>query len=604
MKLSFLLPVLLLLLVSVSVPAVAADFAATIDSDHVKSGESVTLNLTLSGAIPQGAPDIGALKQSFTIASQVQSSDIVIGPGTTNTAVHWQLTLIPKSEGRLSIPSVMIKTVAGTLHTTPLTLVVDQGSAPILSEARLDGSVVSISAMASTTKPYQNQSIRYTVRCAVRGNISEVSLSDITINNAIIEQEGKPDVHDEIENGSAVRIVEIHYIVTPLQPGTVIIPSVVLQGKIGTPDVSSVADPFGGGLSSGMQQVMKFLSSFGGEPFSVASNKTQLDVKPPAVTMDPWLPLTSLKLIEDSHISQSVRAGEPLVRKITLLADGAVGSQLPDLEAKQGQKNLRVYADKATTGQDVDKKSGTILGWRKESYTLIPQKAGRLVLPAIKVQWWDIANSKIAIAELPEQLVNVLAVAAPRNSPPAGATATIRFSPVQSSKRYRAPSNVISLLTYGLAAVLAGVMFFAAFWGLRLRRKIGHQRTKDKRVLAGPKPQSGILAPRPVTKWDLDKVRTVEELKNFLRAYLHERHGLSRNASLEKSFTALSNSWAEREKGDVEAVINGIGTALYAGGVVEVEDLKKSSRRILAALNRKSNNRRKDQEKLRCLNPS
>jgi hypothetical protein len=186
MKLPFLFPSLLLL---TSVPAMAADFAATIDSNHVKSGESVTLQLTLSGAKAEGAPDVGALRQSFTIVSQVQSSSIVIGNGTTSTDVRWQLTLLPKREGR-----------------------------QILSEMNLDGSMVSISAMASTTKPYQNQSIRYTVRCTARGNISDVTLGDIDVNNAIVQQEGKPDAHDEIENGSAVRIVEIHYIITPLQP--------------------------------------------------------------------------------------------------------------------------------------------------------------------------------------------------------------------------------------------------------------------------------------------------------------------------------------------------------------------------------------------------
>jgi len=601
MKCPFLFLSLLLL---TSVPALAADFAATIDSNHVNSGESVTLQLTLSGATAKGAPDLGALEQSFTIASQVQSSSIVIGNGTTSTDVRWQLTLIPKREGQLTIPPVMIETGAGVLHTAPLVLEVDHGSVPLSSEVNLGGSLISISAMASTTKPYQNQSIRYTVRCEVRGNISEVSLGDIDVNNAIVQQEGKPDAHDQIENGAPVRIVDFHYIITPLQPGIVIIPPVVLQGKIGTPDISAVTDPFGGGLSRGMQQVMKFLSAFGGEPFSVASNKTQLEVKPPAVTMDPWLPLTSLKLIEDTSISQSVRVGEPLVRKITLLADGAVGSQLPDLEAKQDQKNFRVYADKPATGEDVDKKSGTILGWRKESYTLIPQKVGRLVLPAIKVRWWDIPNNKIATAELPEQVINVLPAAAPQILPAVGVAATGRPVPVKSSKGHSAPSNFGSLALYGLAAVLAGILLLAGIWGLRLQRKIAYRRAFAEQASARKKPQPGVSAPRPVAKWNLDQVRTVEELKNFLQAYVHERYGLSKNASLEKAFSALSTSWAGQEKKELEAVINGIGTALYAGKAVEVEDLKKSSRRVIAALNRKSNNRRKGREKLGYLNPS
>jgi hypothetical protein len=147
-------------------------------------------------------------------------------------------------------------------------------------------------------------------------------------------------------------------------------------------------------------------------------------------------------------------------------------------------------------------------------------------------------------------------------------------------------------------------LLLAGIWGLRLQRKIAYRRASAEQASARKKPQPGVSASRPVAKWNLDQVRTVEELKNFLQAYVHERYGLSKNASLEKAFSAISTSWAGQEKKELEAVINGIGRALYAGKAVEVEDLKKSSRRVIAALNRKSNNRRKGREKLGYLNPS
>jgi hypothetical protein len=584
----------------VPVPALAADFSAAIGSDHVKSGESVSLQLTLSGANAGGAPDISALKQVFTVTSKLQPSNITIGTTAANTKVHWQLSIVPKRGGRLTIPAITIETDSGILRTAPVTLEVDQRSTPIPSQANIYGSTVSVTALAATTTPYQNQSILYTIRSELRGSVSDASLDEISVNNAIVAPEGQPEVRDAFENGSPVKIIEFHFIITPLQPGTLIIPPTVMQGKVRTPDITNM---FGGGPSGKMGQAMNFFSAFGDAPFKVASNEVQLDVKPPATKMDPWLPLTSLRVLEDTTVSQSIQIGEPLVRKITLLADGAVGSQLPDLEARQDHKNFRVYADKPTTGENVDTKSGAILGWRKESYTLIPQKAGPLVLPAIKVRWWDVANNKAAIAELPERVINVLPVAAGQKLSPAGIHAAGRSAPMQSFKRPSVFSFFRSLLLYGLVSVLAGALLVAALWRVRLRHGIRRQETDKAPVFARKQPFRK-LASRLFGENDLDHVRTAEELRNFLQTYLYARRGISKNTSLDKSLPALSKSWTEKQRDDVDAVIKGIGAALYAGKVIDMDDLKKRCRRIITALNRETKNNRKDRQRLGSLNPT
>lgn len=474
-------------------------------------------------------------------------------------------------------------------------------AAPISSQINIDGSTVSISALVSSARPYQNQSIRYTVKCVMRGNISDASLGDIGVSNAIVEQQGKPDVHDEVENGATFRVIEFHFIVTPLQPGEITIPSAVMQGKIRTPDIAVGASQFGDGLSRAMRQAMSFFSAFDDAPFSVASNAVQLEVKPPAAAMDPWLPLTSLRIMEDTGTLQTVKVGEPLSRKITLLADGAVGGQLPDLEAKQDHRNFRVYADKPTTGEDVDQKGGLILGWRKESYTLMPQRSGQLVLPAIKVRWWDIVNNKVAVAELPERVVSVLPATVVQNAPPA--VATRRAMPMQSPRAGSAVLNAGSLILYGLVAVLGSVLLFAAFWGARLWHK--RERRKIGSVVAGAPaiPQQRKSAPRRYAGRNLEHVRTAEDLREVLQAHVHERRGISKNTSLEISLSALSRSWAGPDRDDVDVVVKGIGAALYGGKAVDMEDLKKRARRIMAALKKEPRGSELGGKKLQDLNP-
>lgn len=471
--------------------------------------------------------------------------------------------------------------------------------APASSQMTADGSMVSVSAKAGTATPYQNQSIQYTIRCVVRGSIFDLSLSDISVSSAIVEPQGKPVVHDQIENGVAVRVAEFRYIVTPLQPGKMTIPPVTLQGKFETPDLASVRGAFGENNSSGLRQILNFFSAFGGQTFSVTSNSTTLDVKAPAARLDPWLPLTSLKIIDDIDTSQAVRAGEPLTRKLTLLADGAAGSQLPDLESQQGDADFKVYADKPATGEDIDEKSGAILGWRKESYSLVALKPGRLVLPAIKLSWWDTVNNKIATTEVPERVLNILPGAAVQNAPAAGATA--RLAPAQ-PQHHAVPVQTGRLLLYGFFGMLAFGLLYALFRWVKRWRKDG--RSEATALIVMPQKRNlGEPASGSVLKGALKKVRTAEELKDFLQAYACEHWGAAKNASLETIFAALSDSLPEPENEDATVIAREIAAALYGGKAANVEDLKRRCMRVMAALGKgiRGQGRR---QKLPSLNPS
>lgn len=582
--------------------AIAANFTAALDRSRIGQGENVTLQLTLSGTKAKGDPDIGVLKQFFTIVSQAQSSDITIINGAASFSIGWQFTLSPKREGQITIPSVKIETESGTLRTAPVTLNVGGASPQTSPPMSAGGGAISLTAKASTTTPYQNQPILYTIHCVVRGDISDAALSDISIGNAIVQREGRPAVHDEVEKGATVRVVELHFIITPLQPGIITVPPAVLKGKIETPSLAATADPFGGGFmfSPGTRQALNFFSAFGGEPFTIASNTTVLNVKPPARAMDPWLPVKSLTIKEDTDGPQQARVGEPLMRKIILSAEGAVGSQLPDTEVQQDQADFRVYADKPATGENVDEKTGAIFGWRKESYSLVPQKPGRLVLPAIRVAWWDIVNNKLATAELPKRIVDVLpgvvvqkpVVASPDATKKSRSVARGPSIPVQSSPAQTASSNAVFLILCGLAGVLTAALFI--FWWLR-RGSTRPSATAPKIAIANKDIE------KPLAEQALKHVRTAEELKSFLQTYAHEHWGVSENASLERIFAPLRNSRAQQ---DIEIVIERIGGALYAGKSVDVEDLKRRCRRIIAVQRKQTRGNRKGAEKLPLLNPS
>ncbi len=476
------------------------------------------------------------------------------------------------------------------------------------AQTDVEGGRISVTAKANTVTPYQNQPVLYTVRVVVRAAISKMSASDIDITNAIVEATSSADVSDEFEHGRPVRVAEFHYIITPLQAGKMTIPAVVLEGEFQAPNLAPLADPSGSSaVSSATRQALDFFSTYGAETFHIASNATVLNVKPPVAAMDPWLPLTSLKISEKIDASQSVHVGDPVTRKITLSATGAVGSQLPDIGALQQFGNFRAYADRPVMGENFDSKTAVISGWRTDSYSVIAQGAGALVLPAVRISWWDVVNNRAAIAELPERVLRILPA---KTAQGLSVNGDHSQDPQQAGKsRQRQPhwlqnafADIGLALPYaGISVVIAALLFGAFRWGEPKRKILRLKETAFAaiKVRTGPpNVTSGMFSGGA-----LKDVQTAEELKIFLQAYAHRHWGTPKNALLEKIFSISPDSRAKPDD-DVKALTEKIDAALYAGGTADVEDLKKRFRRIIKAPRTRAKNSRENREELSILNPS
>lgn len=472
------------------------------------------------------------------------------------------------------------------------------------AQTDVGGGRISVTAKADTTTPYQNQPVLYTVRVVVRAGISKMSASNIDITNAIVEETGSADVSDAVEHGRPVKVAEFHYIITPLQAGKMTIPAVVLDGEFQAPNL----DPSGNSaVSSATQQALNFFSTYGAETFHIASNATVLNVKPPVAAMDPWLPLTSLKISEKVDASRSVHVGEPVTRKITLSATGAVGSQLPDTGAQQQFGNFKAYADRPVMGENFDSKTAVISGWRTDSYSVIARSAGPLVLPAVRISWWDVVNNRAAIAELPERVLHILPAKTAQALPVNGDHAQDQQQAGKSQQKQphwlqNAFADIGRALPYaGVSVVIAALLFGAFRWGEPKRNIL---RFKDAAFAAmNVKTGAPNVASGMSVGGALKDVQTPEELKIFLQAYSHRHWGTPKNASLERIFSISPDSRTKLDD-DVEALTKKIGAALYAGDTADVEDLKKRSRRVIKALGARAESSRGNREELSILNPS
>jgi len=221
-------------------------------------------------------------------------------------------------------------------------------------------------------------------------------------------------------------------------------------------------------------------------------------------------------------------------------------------------------------------------------------------LPAIRVAWWDVVNNKLATAELLKRIVDVLPGVAIQKPVIAGGGATgarraiVRksFAPVQAFLVKIVSAKTAFPILHGLIGVLTVLLSLFVFLRLRPQRKVYRSKTvapEDKR------------AEKPIAEGALKRVRTAEELKDFLQAYAYEHWCAPKNASLETIFFPLRNSRAGQ---DIETVAREIGAALYASKAVDLEDLKTRCRRIITVQRKHARGNQKGGEKLPLLNPS
>jgi hypothetical protein len=491
---------LIFLFLVLSSSTFSAEFTASVDRTTIPLNESITLNLTLKDSSPKGTPSIDVLESLFTIHSQQKSHHTTILNGQMTSNNHWKLVLIPKNEGEVTIPSITIDTNSGVLSSQPITIHVTKRDSNKSSEST-DNHALNLSAEASLSKPYKNESFTYTVKLTSEQNLANIQIQKISVEETIIETIGEPKVYQQVINGVNRVIVEFNYLITPLKAGSLKIPPTLIQGQIVTsrkPSSSSLFDDDFTHFSAmfGLSQL---------QPFAIKTGETFLDVQPVVADVTPWLPAKSLKIEESWDDSQLFREGEPFHRGITIVAEGVKSSQLPNLgDMQTGQYAFKSYADKPELRDEI--KEGSVIGYRKEQYTLIPQESGALVLPEISIVWWDVVKKERVISHLPSRTVQILPAPENRakNEVALGDQPSLMASKTEVEVIKRDP--ILYVLIIGLAILLVAAMA----WGIILQKKI-------KQITGTPSIPAVPLAPSilPVVKVETPKKNKNEKLPDL-----------------------------------------------------------------------------------------
>jgi hypothetical protein len=463
------------------------EFTATVNRNQIHLGEHLILNLSLKDTSAKSAPSVQALNASFAIASQQQTSNTVIRNGKVISTIGWKITLTPKREGELQIPSITVATSEGVLSSQPI--IIQVGAANVSKSAEAAPSALTLTAEVSNSKPYKQEPVFYTIKLTTQRNIANVKVQKIELENAIVEINGEPQSYETALNGVPTGVIEVSYRIIPLKVGALKIPSVLVQGVMPMRRKMQASSVFDDDEFSPFAMLAGFDLM---QPFAQMTDEIVLEILPPIPDIQPWIVAQSLHLEESWKESVPLRVGEPFNRSFRIEGEGIASNQLPSLaDLQQEEKAFKVYADKPELSDEV--KGKRIKSTRLESYTWVPQQAGVFTLPEMTITWWNVVDQERVVTRLPARVIQVLP--AEGQQEPAVPPPVIR-EVILSSVSPENVSSQTSLFFYATLA-LGSLLLIVIGWGIMLRIKM---RRLQSEALHQKHPKVNSQLKKPIEK--------------------------------------------------------------------------------------------------------
>jgi len=402
----------------------AQTFNAAVNRTEVPQGETFVLTLELADGSDSGNPDLSVLDKDFIVYSVGNAFSYNYINGVASKSRQWQIALMPKNSGKITVPSIKL----GNLETQPITLNVIPASAAATEASAGTGGYqapqqmnrpkFSMTAEIGNPNPYVQQQVDYTLKIYDTGGLQGDMPQFIEdgSNNWIIRSLGEPTVGSKIVNGRSLREITFRYALFPQKSGVLPTPEVRFNGYYLTRS-RGMNDPFddlfGGNLGS-----IGFVDMF------ATRNPVLLTAKPEKVNVQPipsdnngnwWLPAQQVALFAEWEPRQPVfKVGEAVNRTIYLKAVGVAESQLPELNLAS-VSGLKQYPDKAVASSGIE--NGQVVAVKKISNVYIPNRAGKMTIPEIAVDWFNVRTNRMERAVLPAMNIEVLPGAAVETAP-------------------------------------------------------------------------------------------------------------------------------------------------------------------------------------------
>jgi hypothetical protein len=353
-----------------------------IDPSPVTMNETFQLTLTQSGTQAAGVPDLTVLQKDFLILGTARQISYSVINGQSSMNSQWVVTLKPTKTGVLSIPPIKI----GSEHSSPMTINIEastnkQAVAPDnQKETNLGDQSLVLKTSVDQSKPFVNQEIILTVKLYNSKRLLDAEYQAPQADDALILPLGDAKRYQTEQNGTNYVVEEQQYAVFPQKSGVL---------KIKSPTFTALVYDF--------------------NPQRVKAQDKEIEVNvqpiPKQFEAKTWLPAKEVRISEEyENTNQTLSQGSTLVRTISLEGIGIPAQLLPDLSFTSSNE-FNVYPEKGTDRNQV--RQGELVGSTEFKVTYLFNKTGRIVLPEVKVHWFNTQTGKEETASLAPRSVEI-----------------------------------------------------------------------------------------------------------------------------------------------------------------------------------------------------
>jgi hypothetical protein len=413
-----------------------AQVRAWLDRDRIEAGETATLFVAADNL--DTAPDYAPLQRDFDLSGHSSQRSASVVNGRVSVRGEYSVVLRPRGEGVISIPSLRV----GNATSPPLTLTV---APPSRVPARA-GDVTFIESTLDDTHPWVQQAVGLTVRLYYAVPLVSGELDQDAPDGMTLRKVGQDAQFSQELAGRRYNVVERKYLLIGERSGRMVLPGAHFRGQ-------------------GVGGFFDDLFGDGRRPLAADAPPRTLDVRAiPANAPQPWLPLTDLRL-RYTAMPQNARAGEAANVTVEAVADGAVATQLPELQLAQSGA-AQVFP--ASLQADDSFAEGRPRATVTRTFSIVPTRAGALRIDAPRIQWWDARAGVARTATLPPidlQVAPGVGATSATAAPTTGAATAddAQDDGLLNDGRIRIPGIQGRILPWAAAAAL-----FALLWLLTL----------------------------------------------------------------------------------------------------------------------------------------
>ncbi len=362
--------------------SVWAKITAEFKPNPMNQGGTTELILTSNQPF-NGVPNLDVLKQDFVIGGQQQRQSSRWVNGKSSALYQMSFTLFPNKSGDIRVTGFKV----GEEDIVMPVLTVGKNKA-----YETQGKVL-LEVSCPQASLYPAQKLLCSVWLEDSMGLVDGQIVPPNMPEGVWEQV-LPPMPVAGGKGTAQRY-QSAFSFTPKQSGLIKIPPFIFQGaaRLRTQQnrsFNSIFDIMTGSLPSTATQPVGAQSA----PFSLKIKEK------PANYTGWWLPSSQVTLTETFDAPKSIAIGEPISRTFILRAKDVLAEDMPVVQVPQTQ-GLKSYANP-------EKRLNLNDGGQVEvTVTFVPTVAGELLLPEVKVPWFNTATEQIQEATLPPQSIVV-----------------------------------------------------------------------------------------------------------------------------------------------------------------------------------------------------